>query len=39
MGKIVFKKKPIESQVALGDLALNDPGTPTHGSDPPEVSY
>jgi len=28
MGKIVLKKNPIESQVALGDLALNDPGNP-----------
>ena len=28
MGKIVLNKKPIESQVALGDLALDDPGPP-----------
>ena len=31
MGKIVLKKKPIESQVALGDLALDDPGPPLRG--------
>jgi len=29
MGNVVLKKKAIENQDALGDLALDDPGPPS----------